>query len=176
MLKRLAIACVMIGLIATLIVRLLPSPHIDQRQAAVNALLSSQMPDPLDTLQSMQQWKGHLLVIHFWAPWCVPCQADIPQYIALQSLYAASGVQFIGVALANFPEVLHDIAQLGITYPVLLGDLETMTQMKRSGDKQGSLPYTLIVDRNGKFITSHMGHYPAQDINAVLQQQLAKKE
>ncbi len=135
-------------------------------------LLDSKLYDLQGTHQDFKQWRGRLLVIHFWAPWCLPCRSDIPGFITLQNRYANQGVQFIGIALADHDAVALDSKHLGIPYPVLLGDLETLSLMRKIGDPNGKLPFLLLVGADNRLIATHTGNYPLTDLEADLRQHL----
>src|SRR5262245_13348625 len=47
----------------------------------------------------LADYKGKLVVLNFWATWCIPCRAEIPALVALQSKYGAKGLQMIGVSI-----------------------------------------------------------------------------
>jgi thiol-disulfide isomerase/thioredoxin len=67
--------------------------------------------------------KGKIVVVDFWATWCVPCRKEIPEYVKLREKMKGSNVEFLGVTFdaATGEEVKPHLKDLGITYPVVLG-------------------------------------------------------
>ena len=63
---------------------------------------------PLIDLKGMRQalgdWKQPVLVVNFWAPWCVPCRREVPDLIALQNEYGDS-IQILGLALDSVENI-----------------------------------------------------------------------
>ena len=51
-----------------------------------------------------RQWKGKVLIVNFWATWCVPCREEMPEFVNLQREYGARGVQFVGIAVESPPK------------------------------------------------------------------------
>lgn len=95
-------------------------------------------------------WDGRVVVLNFWATWCAPCRTEIPMLNTLAKAYAPLGVEFVGVAVDYKPAVTKFIATIPIEYTVLIGGLESTQLVKRFGDRGGVLPYTAVIDRNGK--------------------------
>jgi cytochrome c biogenesis protein CcmG/thiol:disulfide interchange protein DsbE len=89
--------------------------------------------------------RGKPVVLNFWATWCPPCRAELPELqAASQSL--GSQVAFVGVDQAETPDQVRAFAEkLGITYPIPLdenGDASRLYAVR-------SLPTTFFIDRAG---------------------------
>ena len=107
------------------------------------------LPDLQDNPQSVTQWDGKVLVINFWATWCPPCVREIPMFVELQQEYGDQGLQIVGVALDRLDEIRTFGERLGINYPVLYGVQPAMEVGMAYGNDAGTLPYTVVVDRDG---------------------------
>jgi cytochrome c biogenesis protein CcmG/thiol:disulfide interchange protein DsbE len=94
---------------------------------------------------SLAQYRGKVVILDFWAPWCPPCRKEIPDFISLQRQYASQGLQVIGIGLDEPANVTSFVQQNGFNYPVAVGDDATANLY---GGVSG-LPTTFIIDRNG---------------------------
>jgi thiol-disulfide isomerase/thioredoxin len=71
--------------------------------------------------QRLSAYRGRIVVLNFWATWCVPCKQEMPDLAAIQNEYAAFGVQVVGASadqLADRAKVLEFIKQTKINFPV----------------------------------------------------------
>jgi thiol-disulfide isomerase/thioredoxin len=125
--------------------------------AAVEALLAAPLRDLEGDSKAIEIWRGKVLVINFWATWCVPCRKEIPEFVKMQVSHGARGLQFVGVAFDQPQPVAEFARELGINYPLLMGGLDTMALMRESGNTAGVLPFTLVLDRQGKVVHTHRG-------------------
>ncbi len=108
-----------------------------------------ELPDLDGQPQSVTQWDGKILAINFWASWCPPCVREIPHFIALQEQYGDQGVQFVGIAVDR-PDAARQFAEeLGVNYPLLYGVQNAMEVSERYGNLNGTLPYTVVIGRDG---------------------------
>lgn len=98
-----------------------------------------------------------MLIVNFWATWCPPCRVEIPQFIKVQEKYRSRGLVLVGVAMDKKDAVRAYADEIGINYPVLLGDLEAMELSRKAGNRFGALPFTLIIDRTGRIIATELG-------------------
>lgn len=106
----------------------------------------------------MDEWKGKVVVINFWATWCPPCRREIPTIIALQDELGDKGVQFVGVAVDSTKRVRQYVNEHNIdNYPTLQGESAGLDFSIALGNRRSILPYTVIVDRNGEIIDRHTG-------------------
>jgi peroxiredoxin len=110
----------------------------------------------------LEDFKGKIVVINFWASWCVPCQKEMPELVKLQKQYAAKGLQILGVTYeTEKPAVVRRIAQkYKLNYPLLFGSEELSKQYH----VEEALPTTVIVDRDGKIQGQILGMIDIKDV------------
>ena len=103
---------------------------------------------------SAADWKGKVVIVNFWATWCPPCRAEIPDLIKLQDKYR-DRLQIIGVSEdEDGPEVVRKfVAEYGINYPIVMSTPEVKTAF--SGIY--ALPTSFIVDRGLHVVQKHVG-------------------
>jgi len=118
--------------------------------------------------ETLEQWRGRVLVVNFWATWCAPCREEIPLFIRMQKRYGARGLQFVGIAIDRREPVSAFQREFGMNYPVLLGGLETMELMRSMGNRAGVLPYTLMIDRAGRLANQTLGGLKEGPLEALL--------
>lgn len=94
---------------------------------------------------SLSDYRGKVVILDFWAPWCPPCKREIPDFIALQKQYESRGLQIIGIGLDQQENVASFARENGINYPVLIGDDDIS---KLYGGISG-IPTTFIIDKEG---------------------------
>lgn len=97
----------------------------------------------------LDEHRGNVVVLNFWATWCPPCRREIPDFVKLQRKYGNQGLQFVGVALQPEAEVdaVETFAeQVSINYPVGLDD---GTIAQQYGGVR-SLPTTFLIGPEGK--------------------------
>lgn len=121
------------------------------------ALMALTLPDGAGRPQAMSQWQGKVVVVNFWATWCVPCRKEMPDFIRAQNAYGAKGLQIVGIAVDNADKVQQFAKELDLNYPALIGGYEAMDLSRTLGNKLVALPFTLILDRQGKVAYTHLG-------------------
>jgi peroxiredoxin len=109
-------------------------------------------------MHSLADWKGKVIMLNFWATWCAPCQAEIADFIALQEEYQADGLQIIGLGLDEEKKLRNVQRTLEINYPILIADPERNSKlMGQWGNSNGIVPYTVVIDRDGRIRYIHHG-------------------
>jgi thiol-disulfide isomerase/thioredoxin len=95
----------------------------------------------------LSSYKGKIVLLNFWATWCPPCRAEMPELVRLQDEYRGRGLQVIGITYppTDRSEVRNFIRSLKGNYPVLLGTKEA----KALFDSEEALPLTIVIDREG---------------------------
>jgi len=128
------------------------------------------LPDTTGRQQSIGQWKGKVLVVNFWATWCVPCRDEMPEFVKAQSEFGARGVQFVGIAVDDANKVRDFAAELGLNYPALIGGYGAIELSKSLGNRIGALPYTLFIDRAGRISRAHLGPLKPAELQSIIGQ------
>jgi len=140
----------------------------EQAKSSVETLYVTTLPDLKGNYQSFEQWRGKALIVNFWATWCPPCREEIPQFIKVQEKYRTRGLVFVGVAVDKKDAVLAYAEEIGINYPVLIGDLEAIEITRKAGNRAGTLPFTLIIDRTGKIIATELGGLTQAKLETII--------
>jgi thiol-disulfide isomerase/thioredoxin len=140
-----------------------------------DAIFKARIADLAGVRQPLAQWRGKILVVNFWATWCPPCRQEVPEFIALQKQYGAQGLQFVGIALDEKAKIQNFMDEVGINYPVLVGDLEAIALAQTSGNRLGGLPYTVVIDQKGNIIATEMGALSKEKLIAIISPLLPKK-
>lgn len=127
------------------------------RSSEREALLARALPDASGRMQAFSQWRGKVLVVNFWATWCAPCREEIPVFVRLQEEYGARGLQFVGVAIDQPDKVTAFARDFKMNYPILIGGMDSMEWVRRLGNRNGGLPFTIVADREGIIVANHLG-------------------
>lgn len=101
---------------------------------------------------SSAQFAGKAYIVNFFASWCPPCRAEIPDMVALQKAYKAKGFTFVGVAVSeNEKSVTSFMKSSGINYPVVMADQKLVAAYGRYVEGGiRSIPTTFVVNRSGQ--------------------------
>jgi peroxiredoxin len=114
---------------------------------------------------SLKDYRGQVVLINFWATWCAPCRAEIPD---LQSTYLArleDGFAVLGVnAEESLAVVQQFMAEVEMTYPVLLDESGEVIQTYRAN----GLPMSVLVDPEGVIQVRHVGYLTASQLEDYL--------
>jgi thiol-disulfide isomerase/thioredoxin len=135
---------------------------------AAQALMLAPLTDPSGNTQSLSQWRGKVLVVNFWATWCPPCREEIPVLKKVYQKYVANGVEFVGIALDNAAKVREYAAEMNIDYALRIGGPETLAISKGLGNPAGVLPFTIVLNRGGEVVYTHVGALTDATLDAVL--------
>jgi thiol-disulfide isomerase/thioredoxin len=133
-----------------------------------DTILAAAFPDLNGQRQALSQWRGKVLVLNFWATWCPPCREEIPGFMKLQRELADNGVQVVGIAIDRGDNVNDFAREFGINYPLLLGEDTAFELQSRLGNRSGELPFTVVIDANGRPLSRHLGALSTDQLRALL--------
>jgi thiol-disulfide isomerase/thioredoxin len=135
---------------------------------AVANMFSQSLVDTSGQAQSLSQWKGKALVVNFWATWCAPCVDEMPELSALQTEVAPSNIQILGIGIDSSANIAQFASKYKITYPLYTGGLNATELSRQFGNKAGGLPFTVLVDRNGKVKKTYLGRLKMDELRKDL--------
>jgi thiol-disulfide isomerase/thioredoxin len=145
------------------------APSIAERESA--ALIGQQKELTLKDLsgveQSLTALKGRIVILNFWATYCIPCRKEMPDLTAIQNEFAAFGVQVIGVntdETKDRDKVLQFVKETKVNFPVWME--ASAEHMVRFG-LGTALPGTVVIGRDGRV---------ARIISGVVDQAVLRKE
>ena len=127
--------------------------------------------------KKLADWKGKAVIVNFWATWCAPCRQEIPLLVKLQAQYAAQGLQVIGIATDETDEksVQAFLKKMVVNYPMLMGTDDVGNMVAGFGGTLIGLPYTLVLDRDGKVLDIHAGELHPEDAQKLVDLALSGK-
>lgn len=108
---------------------------------------------------------GRVRLVNFWASWCGPCVAEMPILDAYAAEQGSHGVQVIGVALDDREDALAFQRRVPVAFTLLVEPAGPGDSSVRLGNARGILPYTVLIDAEGRLRKTHYGAFP--DVEAV---------
>jgi thiol-disulfide isomerase/thioredoxin len=126
------------------------------------------LPDLAGKPHSSSEWRGKVMIINFWATWCPPCLKEIPEFMALQTEWAAKGVVFVGIALDDAQAVSDYNNDTPVNYPLLIAGVQGTNLAHEFGDSMDAVPFTVIVDRQGQIVHRQPGELAKAELLAII--------
>lgn len=131
-------------------------------------LFAATLTDTDDKPAELARYKGRPLVVNFWARWCGPCREEIPHLVSERARHKDHGLEVIGIAIEDKAEPVRDFAKAyDMDYPVLIAKDRGIPLMQALGNSRAGLPYTLVLDRQGKVIASKLGPMTKDEMAAA---------
>lgn len=134
------------------------------------------LKDPFGAEQRLSSLKGRIVVLNFWATYCVPCRKEMPDLAAIQNEYAALGVQVVGASADEAEDrakVLQFVKETKVNFPIWMG--ATTADMMRFG-LGAALPGTVIIGRDGRIAKVISGIINPADLKKQIDAMLATAE
>ena len=123
---------------------------------------------PLD----LASYRGKVVLLDFWATWCTPCRAEIPQFVDYQKQYGPQGLQVIGISMDDDPKPVREFyQQFKMNYPVAIG---TVKVAESYGGILG-LPVTFLIGRDGRIAAKYVGAADMQTLQKKVESLLQGK-
>lgn len=107
--------------------------------------------------RSIRSWPGKSMIVNFWATWCAPCRREIPLLREINKNHEAEGFQVVGIAVDFRDDVLKYANEIGIDYPLLIGEQDGLDAVTSFGMGSLGFPFTVFTDKQGRIVLTHLG-------------------
>ncbi|HLV41740.1 MAG TPA: TlpA disulfide reductase family protein [Brumimicrobium sp.] len=115
------------------------------------------LPNPAGDTMRLSDYKGKVVLLDFWAAWCGPCRKENPNVVRLYKEYKDQGFEVFSVSLDKTKEAWEQaIKQDGLTWDAHVSDLKFWNSSAAKDYKVSSIPFTVLIDREGKVIGTNL--------------------
>ncbi|HYA75937.1 MAG TPA: TlpA disulfide reductase family protein, partial [Burkholderiaceae bacterium] len=163
---RFATLILVLALVGALVVKTVARRNAEA--SAAERLYARSFDDAEGHLQALSQWRGQYLVVNFWATWCAPCVAEMPELDRLQRQFAGRNVAIVGIGIEGEQQVREFRDRLGLRLTLLAGGYDALSLARDFGDVQGVLPYTVLLSTKGEVLHSRAGALQSGQMQAWL--------
>lgn len=159
-------------LFATLSLCLIAGLAVAEEMPSSAPLFAATLDDLDDKPVALSRYKGKPLVVNFWARWCGPCRAEIPELIKFRAQHKGK-IEVLGIGIEDKAEPAKDFAKAyEMDYPIFVAKDKGIPLMQALANTKGGLPFTLFIDRNGQVIEKKLGVVKKADLVAVTERLL----
>lgn len=122
-------------------------------------------------VQRLSDYNGKWVLVNFWATWCPPCLEEIPDLVEMHNARKDKDFVVIGVAMSSSSDsVISYTRQMGISYPVVLGNDKIAAQIGRID----ALPTSYLYDTTGKLVSYQSGMVTREAIETYIRSKAKK--
>jgi peroxiredoxin len=112
----------------------------------------------------LEEYRGQVVLINFWASWCGPCRQEMPLLDRLHHRYEDTGFAVLGVNVEGEVEPAQEIVdKTNVTFPILIDESQKVSEMYNLQ----AMPSTVVVDRDGVVRYIHLGYKPGDEAKYV---------
>ena len=128
-----------------------------------------------DSLLTLSSLKGNVVLINFWATWCGPCIAEIPEFNSLLKKYEEKNFKILGISVNDSEKQLKKfITKFNVDYPLLFGSIEKMNTVIINYGGFNSVPVSYLINREGLVVRGYPGAIIGDYWTSVLENDIIK--
>ena len=134
----------------------------------VAKLMQTSFPDTESRPHRLSDWRGKILLVNFWAPWCPPCVAEMPELVELQKEMNEKNLQIVGIGIDSPSNIKQFAEKHHIIFPLLVAGMQGTELSRELGNQAGGLPFTVLLDASGQVRQTYLGKLNMDKLRADL--------
>ena len=143
-------------------------PSVKSDSLAVESLMKANLPDTQGQTHALSEWRGKVLLVNFWATWCPPCVEEMPELVDLQNSSEIKSLQIVGIGVDSPSNIQQFTKKYQISYPILMAGMEGTEIARALGNQAGGLPFTVLLDSEGRVRQTYLGRLNMNQVKADL--------
>ena len=128
-----------------------------------------------DSLLALSSLRGNVVLINFWATWCGPCIAEIPEFNSLLKKYEEKNFKILGISVNDSEKQLEKfVTRFNVNYPILFDSIEKMNTVIHNYGGFNSVPVSYLVNKKGLVVRGYPGAIIGDYWTSVLESDIIK--
>ncbi len=148
-----------------------PATKLETSSLSTTSLASIPFVGLDDSRHELGDWQEPVIIVNFWAPWCIPCRREIPALIEIQKQYRAQ-VQILGLAFDSVENVETFSTELPMNYPSFIAGSKIPMYSAAFDNKSGALPFTAFIGKNRTLRFVHLGELTIEQMREKITEML----
>jgi len=114
--------------------------------------------EKIDSVFKLSSLKGNVILLNFWATWCGPCIAEIPEFNELYNKYNNQGFEILGISISDTQAQLNKfISKIDVDYNLLYSNPDEMSVVLQNYGGLNSVPISFLINREGLLVRGYPG-------------------
>ena len=111
-----------------------------------------------DSVYTLQELEGKVVLLNFWATWCGPCRMEIPEFNELYNSYHQKGLVILGISVSdNKKQLINFTKSFAVDYPLLYGGTREMNKIMKDYGGVYAVPSSFLIGGKGNVIWKYPG-------------------
>ena len=128
-----------------------------------------------DSSITLSSLKGNIVLLNFWATWCGPCIAEIPEFNDLYDKYNSKGFEILGVSVSdNYRQLEKFTKKIDVQYKLLFGTTDNMSSIMRDYGNVYSVPISFLINKDGLVVRGYPGAIIGEYWSSLLKEDIIK--
>lgn len=169
--RKVIILLVLLALLTIGFAAVLPAQTGPAPRAVEKPLPNLSLPTLDGKKWNLNEQRGRIVLMNFWATWCAPCREEVPYLVNLYGKYKASGLEVVGVTIdsENTGQINNFIKEFEMNYTILLSVPGSLLS------QQKAVPMSLLIDEKGILAKKYVGAVKESVFEQDIKDLLAKK-